>query len=82
MLPFLKPKRITTVMMNVKKPGDAPQMDTEQDEGAQNPELVSSMEDFLKAADAKDAKAMAEAFEAAHYICNSYGDEDSENGDK
>lgn len=69
MLPFNRPKSIGAVMIH-KIDSDGKQ-EPMHEEGEPDPGLVMAMEDFLKAANAKDVMKMCEAFKAGFEILES-----------
>lgn len=66
MLPFLRPKKMSAVIMASAKPEGG--MEDKGMEGEPNPGLVSAMEDFISAVHMKDASAAAKAWAAADEI--------------
>lgn len=70
MLPFLKPKKLSAIIIHKTKPegGTEPM----HEEGEEMPELVGAAENLISAVHAKDAHATAEAIKAAFEICESY----------
>lgn len=73
MLPFLKPRKLGTVMMaKAHSDGDVESLG---EEGEMHPGLVSAMDDFLSAHSQKDSTAMAKAMHSFHSICSSTPDE-------
>ena len=67
MLPFLQPKRITSVLVAKQKPEGNVEL------GADEPELDSlemAAEELIRAVAAKDAKAVATALQAAFEVCD------------
>lgn len=77
MLPFLKPEKMTSVIVAKRKDGE---MEPINEEGSPSPELVMAMQDFMQAISNKDAGAAAMALEYAIECVNgsSMGDEASE----
>lgn len=67
MLPFLKPKKLSAVIIHKVKPegGTTP----EGEEGEPKPELMSIAESLISAVHSKDAAAVADALEAAVHAC-------------
>lgn len=59
MLPFLKPKVVSGVIMSYRKP------DGQEEKYHEDEELHAISEDFIQAVHAKDAQAVADAFRAA-----------------
>lgn len=74
MLPMFKPHKAVGVIVAKYKDGETTPL---HEEGEQEPGLVMAMEDFLRAKEAKDPHAMAEAFKAAFEICESYPHEEN-----
>ena len=79
MLPFLKPKHISSVIIATHSPEKGIQ--DEHEEGEEMPGLISASEDLIKAIHAKDAKAVASALKAADDIMDAEQEEE-ENGDE
>lgn len=66
MLPFLQPKRMTTVMMTHAKPdGQIEDKEMPEDDHA----LLSAAEDLIKGHGMKDAMIVAQALKAAFEVC-------------
>lgn len=77
-LPFLKPKAVAGLIISHRKP-DGGKVESHS-EGEENQGLESCMEDLIRAIQAKDSKAAAQAFKDAFEVCESYPhDEASEN---
>lgn len=68
MLPFLEPKKITSVLVSKRKSDGT--ADTLQEEGEHDPGLLSAAEDLISAVHAKDANAVADALKAAYSMCD------------
>lgn len=68
MLPFLKNKRMSGIVM-MKMKDNSPEAVKE--EGEPMPDLMIAAEDLLSAIAMKDTKKVADALEAAFHICNS-----------
>lgn len=69
-LPFLKPRKLASVIIaKVKPEGNVEPM---HEEGDEQPELMGVAESLISAVHAKDAAAVAEALRAAIEICESY----------
>jgi hypothetical protein len=67
MLPFLKPKRAASVIMTTRSAAGE-KVGADQEQGEQNPELMSIAEKLIGAVHAKDASAVAEALQAAQSL--------------
>lgn len=76
MLPFLQPKKITSIMMAVKKPDGSIEQKGPEDEP--DHALMSAAEDLISAVHMKDAKAVAEAIKAAFELCDSEADSEGQ----
>ncbi len=70
MLPFMKPKAMTGLIISKRKPDDKPE--ETHSEGNENQGLEAAAEDLIRAVHSKDAKAVAAAMRAAFEICGSY----------
>lgn len=64
MLPFLKPKKLASVIIAKRTKADAP-TETVREEGEALSGLVSAAEAIISAVNAKDASALASALESA-----------------
>lgn len=64
MLPFLKPKKMASVIMASRKPDGSAAPDKKEDEKA--PESISAAESLISAVHSKDAEAVAKALDAYH----------------
>lgn len=69
MLPFLDKKKIASIVMLRRKPGEG--LEPVKEEGEPAPELMQAAEDLLSAIAMKNAKGVASALEAAFAICDS-----------
>lgn len=76
MLPFLKPEKITSVIVANRKPNGSVMPSHE--EGDENAALHSAAEDLIRAAHAKDIPQVANALRAAFEICRSEPEQPSE----
>lgn len=76
MVPFLKPKHISAVIIAKHKPEGG--IEDMHEEGEDHPALMSAAEDLISAVQMKDAKAVAEALKAAFQIVDSEPMEDEE----
>lgn len=76
-LPFLKPKKVASVIIMSKKKADSP-AEPVSEEGEETAELLKASEDILKAIVNKDAKALAQAFNNA-YMALEKEEHESEN---
>lgn len=63
MLPFLKPKKMASVIIATRKPNGS--VMPEHEEGESEPGLMSAAEDLISAIHSKDASAAASALQAA-----------------
>lgn len=79
MLPFLKPKKIASVMIAKVSPDG--EIKSSHEDGEETPELMGAAEALLSAISLKDAKAVAEALKAAHEICSAGYEEKEEQED-
>lgn len=72
MLPFLKPEKISSVIMSKRKPDGGAEVvgEMEPDGDASSSMLQSAAEDLIKAVHSKDASAVAAALEAAYSECS------------
>lgn len=68
-LPFLKHRKLATIIMAKRKPEGSMEMMGE--EGEEHPQLMYAAEDLISAVHAKDAKAVAEALRAAFDMLDS-----------
>lgn len=68
MLPFMQPKKMSSVIMTKIRPSGETETDGEQGE---NIGLEAAAEDLLRAVASKDVKAVAEALQAAFDVCDS-----------
>lgn len=75
MLPFLKPKKITSVMVATRHPDGRMEHGGYADD--EHPGLMACAEDLIHAVHAKDAKAVAEALKAACEICDEMEENES-----
>jgi hypothetical protein len=75
MLPFLKPKKLSAIIIAKTKPEGGVEPIAE--EGEQTPEMVGIAEQLISAINSKDANAVAEALQAAHE-CAMYAHEETE----
>lgn len=80
MLPFLKPKKITSIIIAKHKPEGGIEPMHEEDE--EMPELVGAAESLISAVHSKDAKAVAEALKAAFEVCDAYPHQEGEHVEK
>lgn len=69
MLPFLDKKKIASIVMLRRKPGEG--LEPIKEEGKPAPELMQAAEDLLAAIALKSAERVANALEAAFAICDS-----------
>ena len=67
MLPFLKPKQGSGIIIEKQRPSDQPEESPEE----LNPGLIACAHDMIAAIHAKDSKALALAIQAAFEICDS-----------
>ncbi len=74
MLPFLKPKPQTGIIVETRKSDGG----SKPDESEENHGLTACAEDLIRAVHAKDAKAVASALQAAFEVCESYPHEEGE----
>ena len=74
MLPFLKPKITTSVVIAKHKPEGG--LEPLHEEGHEMPELVGAAEELISAVHSKDAHAVAEALKSAFEICEMYPHEE------
>lgn len=74
MLPFLKPKQQTGLIIAQRKPDG--QAKVEHSEGEELHELEAHMDDLIRAIHAKDSKSAAEAYKRAFECCESYPHEE------
>lgn len=72
MLPFLGPKKISSVIVAGRKPDGS--LNPQGDEGEMDAGLMSAAEDLIQAVHAKDATAVASALKAAFQM----SDDDSD----
>lgn len=70
MLPFLKPKKISSIIIARSKPQGGVEPMHEENEA--QPELLGAAESLLSAIASKDAHEVAEAFQSMFQICESY----------
>lgn len=75
MLPFLNPKRVSSVMIAKSKPDGS--VEAMNEEGEHSPGMMSAAEDMLSAIHMKDAKALATAHKAMMDLHENEGDDDS-----
>lgn len=66
MLPFLKPRKLDSIVMMNSKPEGGLEPENREDE---NHALMAVAEDLIKAIHAKDTKGVADALEAASDVC-------------
>lgn len=76
MLPFLKQRKIASVIMAKRKPDGA--IEPISEEGEETPELMSAAEDLIRALHSKDAGAVAAALKAAFQMMDSAEEEPME----
>lgn len=76
MLPFLKPKKMSSVIIAKIKPEG--KIEPSHEEGEEMPELIGAAESLISAVHSKDANAVAECLKAAFEICDSYPHEEGE----
>lgn len=69
MLPFLEPKKLSSVIVANRKPSGAIVPDKE--EGDEDSALMSAAEDLISAVHSKSASSVAAALRAAFDICGS-----------
>ncbi len=68
MLPFLKPKKLASIIMTkTKSDGSTEPL---HEEGEHSPELMKAAEDAIGGFHAKDAKAVVDAFTKMHKLFN------------
>lgn len=68
MLPFLKPKRVASIIMQSRKPDGTAGLPSE--EAEHPPELMKHAEDLISAMHAKDASAVANVMQNIHEHMN------------
>lgn len=69
MLPFLQPKKMSSIIMAKARPGGPVEPIAE--EGSEAPELMAAVEDFIGAVHAKDVAGAAAALRSAFDCCES-----------
>jgi hypothetical protein len=69
MLPFLKPKKVAAVIVANRQPDGS--MESEGSEDEMDPGLMAVAEDLIRAVHGKDARAVAQALQAAFDIADS-----------
>jgi rRNA processing protein Krr1/Pno1 len=69
MLPFMQPKKASSIIMMKAKPEGG--MEVEKEEGEEDPSLLAAAEDIISAISMKDAVTLAMALKAAFEICDS-----------
>lgn len=77
MLPFLEPKKMSSVIIARRGKSDiesSPEVDMSEDK--LDPGLKEAAEDMMRAFESKSVLDLAKAFKAAHEICESYPHED------
>lgn len=70
MLPFLQPKKITTVIVDRHRPAGT--LDSDGQNAPKYDALLAAADELITATHARNARAVAEAFKAAFEICGSY----------
>lgn len=75
-LPFLNPRKIASVIVARQKEDGA--VEPLHEEGEMEPGLMDAAERMIGALGMKDAKALAQAFQDAFMICESYPHEEAE----
>lgn len=73
MLPFMKAKKLSSVLMAKTKPEGGMEMMAPEDDT--NHAMLSASEDLISAVHSKDATLVAAALEAAYDICESREDQ-------
>lgn len=73
MLPFLQPKKMTSVIVETRKPNGNVESRDEEDHP-----LMSAAEDLIRAVHGKDAKAVAHALQSAFEIADSQPHEEGQ----
>lgn len=80
MLPFLKPEKVGAIIVARRKPDGSHMAEggMAEDGHVENAELLAAATDLVRAVHAKDAKGVAEALEAAFYVCDAMPHEEGE----